>query len=252
MLMCGQCRGTEIILVVSANGIILAADSKIVSPEKPPRTACKITQLDAENFFWADAGLDSHPATGFSVANFFPKHARKNNTAQTLDEIGVKILAPLQKELPLLQAEAPQFYSEVIKNGYILSLFAVRTNGEKIVGYVKDFRVEKGLVISLPAHSCTPAKGGNLCILLTKSPETIAIANTPNLFSGDGILGIDKIMNTAIKADPEYVGPPISILFLTTNGGTWLRQGLCPNIASGTKTEERKAERKIQKSAPKW
>jgi hypothetical protein len=50
-------------------------------------------------------------------------------------------------------------------------------------------------------------------------------------FSNEVTSVIKDVLADQIELEPEFVGPPISILSIGQHGATWIQKGLCGNKA---------------------
>jgi hypothetical protein len=240
VLVCGRSLGTELVMVVEKNRIILAADSLVTDdPEHQSMRRCKIRQSGNDNYFYAVSGISSDHEIGFDSDSLFAKRRKNLHGAASLDAIGATFLSHLQEELEVIRKEAPNRYNDFVGQGHMESLFVVDTFGNTKEGYVKDFNISNGRVVATPAKSCinTVGPGVKRC---TMSSEK-SLAKNPVVGPGDAVQGIHKIMDAAMKARPNDVGPPISILDIEPRGQPqWLEPGLCGEIREP-----------IRKTAPK-
>lgn len=231
LLMARSALGTEIILVVTPDWAVLAADSLVTSNGVAPHRECKISRT--RQLFWSDAGLDQDRDTGFDIRQFFENEVKPGRgTAEILDAVGSDSVGPLKRELPALKRNAPDFYARVMQNGFILSLFAVSVRGGKVEAYQKDLRVKGDRVVPEKAGTCRPAQqSSHVCLMTTKIPEVEAYAKVhPEIWSGSVVELVDQLMKTGQKAQPEYIGAPFNILAVKRTQAYWLRQDGCGSV----------------------
>jgi hypothetical protein len=227
---CGRSSATELVMVVENNRIVLAADSLVTDdPEHQSMRRCKIRQSGFDNYFYAVSGISSDHEIGFDSDSLFAKRRKNLHGAASLDAIGLSFLPHLQKELEVIRKEAPNRYNDFVKQGHMESLFVVDIFGNAKEGYVKDFNISNGRVIASPARSCINNVGPGVkrC---TMSSENSRVKN-PVSGSGDIVQSIHQIMDAAMSARPNEVGPPISILDIGPRGRPqWVETGLCGDI----------------------
>jgi len=234
LLGCEIAHGTQIITVVTRDRVVLAADSLSTRSENSSFTNCKIHHT--AQFYWADAGLDSDTTTGYSVERLFQQGIAED-APRTLDRVGSLVIPALEKELPILKKQRPDFYEGVMKGGAILDLTAVRLSDNGIEAYEKAFYFvrtqelgRKHITGDRPT-TCSLAPGQQACMLVTNQPQIVAyVGSHPDIWNGDIIGAIDRLMQVAQHANPQNIGPPISILAITRQGPRWLRQNNCPDI----------------------
>jgi hypothetical protein len=223
--------GTEIIVIKTNGWIVLAADSLHVRPGSQNFNMCKIHER--VDLFWAASGVESDEATGFRIEAFFEAVDGRMSVPKILDAISPKIVVPLRRELPILKEQAPERYAKLLHGGAVLSLFAVRMRGSQIEAYVKDFAVVNGRIVPHPVTTCQPTGSGpqKKCILAPQIPEVKQYIETqPDVWQGDVTHVVDVLMDVGQKADPDYIGPPFSILAITSDRPRWLRKNDCPEI----------------------
>jgi hypothetical protein len=226
----GRSSGTELVMVVEKNRIVLAADSLVTDdPEHQSMRRCKIRQSGSDNYFYAVSGISSDHEIGFDSDSLFAKRRKNIHGAASLDAIGATFLPHLQKELEVIRKEAPNRYNEFVQQGHMEALFVVDTFGNAKEGYVKDFNISNGRVVATPARSCI-VQGDSKVRRCTISSENSRMKN-PVSEAGDIVQSIHKIMDAAMSARPNEVGPPISILDIGPHRQPrWLEPGLCGEI----------------------
>lgn len=223
------CMATEVIVIVLKDGILFAADSLELSRGGSVEgSVCKIRQTGA--VWWAVAGIAKDTDTSFYPATFFTAAINDRlNTRQILNRVSLKIKAPLQKEIPVIKKQFPDYY----KRGSGMTLFAARMRGTLVDGSMKDLNIVGDKIV--PGTTKTyfstrqkPTVGG---MFYVKIPEIDRYIEThPELHVIGPLDIIDRLMGVAITAHPDLVAPPVSILRITKDGPQWLRQNNCPNI----------------------
>lgn len=222
---------TDAVLVILGDDrIVLASDGQQIHTGEAESRECNIRQ--AGNFFWAATGVYQDRATGFNVERFF--NDRKSPTAraaQVLDDVGARILLPLQVELLSLEKNSPDLFSKIVREGAILSLFAVSSDGVSVEASAKEFLVVNKAIIPTASHTCLPASGQPACMLLTRNSEIEQYAEKHLSFFPDDAVGfVDRLMKIGQDSDPHYIGPPVNILSVTNSGAKWLRQNDCKPV----------------------
>ncbi len=234
-VLCGRSWGTELVMVVEKNRVVLAADSLVTDdPEHQSMRRCKIRQSGTDTYFYAISGVTSDRQIGFDANDLFAKRRKDLHGAESLNAIGASFLPQLQKHVDLLKKQAPNRYDSIVQSGPLESLFVIDAFGNAKQGYIKDFNIVNGRVISTPARSCSNNADQRLrrCIMNSNDKSLApALMKNPVQKSDDVVTGIDKIMNAATNSRPNDVGPPISILAIESNGEPeWLQPGLCHDI----------------------
>jgi hypothetical protein len=232
---CGQSWGTELVMVVEKNRVVLAADSLVTDdPEHQSMRRCKIHQSGNATYFYAISGVTFDRQIGFDANDLFAKRRKDLHGAESLNAIGASFLPQLQKHLDLLKKQAPNRYNSIIQSGSLESLFAIDAFRNAKEGYVKDFNIVNGRVVSVPARTClnNPVQRLKRCTMKSNEKGLAPVLmKNPVQDSDDIVLSIHKIMDAATSSRSNDVGPPISILAIESNGQPqWLEPGLCTNI----------------------
>jgi hypothetical protein len=78
-----------------------------------------------------------------------------------------------------------------------------------------------------------------VCLKVTNTPQVREYADThPDIWNGDVVSLVDRLMKAGQEADPQNIGPPFSILLITKKGSNWLRQNDCKAIETPSKKSE--------------
>jgi hypothetical protein len=243
-LACGQGSATELVMIIEKTRVILAADSLVTDdPLHQSMRRCKIRQSGTDNYFYAVSGVTFDRETAFDADRLFAGRRRNFHGAQSLDAIGAAFLPVLQKELSLIQKETPSRYDEVIRGGNMESLFVVQIIGHQAVGYAKDFKIVNGRVVPSPARNCLGTHVlviGERCTSMSSMKTLMPfLAKNPIQKDDDTVTRVGKIMDAAVGANPNEVGPPVSILDIEPSGSQWLEKGLCEDIRKPTTVPKR-------------
>jgi hypothetical protein len=225
-----QVLGTELIAIVTDDQVALAADSRVVEMGSGRRsTGCKLHQT--ESLFWAAAGIVDDQEQNYRLADFINTYIANMDARAALDALERDLMGPLQRELRALRRNHPAIYVAVMKGGFILTLFAVKVRGSGVEAFSKDFRVVNDTIEAEPATTCASGAERRRCVLATGS-DAIRKYSTehPEIWNADVVHTIDALMDSASEADPEYIGPPYSILAVAPQRTEWLRQNNCPDL----------------------
>jgi hypothetical protein len=238
-LSCHVSSATEVVVIISNGRVLLAADSVATHYHhgKPTTIVCKISQNGT--IFWTGAGLYDLDNANFHLGTIVRRIARNKtlNARELLDAVGNESLPILQKAIPVIKRELPEFYAKLKPHGHILTLFAVQGGADMAVrAYAKDFPVLDDVVSSNPARQCS---GPSECILYAAPPGMDAYMESHHreVWEQDAVASIDNLMKVGHNLDPSEIGPPISILQIAPNDIRWLRQNNCPDIARVSKEE---------------
>jgi hypothetical protein len=220
---CPSSRATQEIMLISANRVLIGADS-LWTGNSGPTLGCKINQ--AGRFFWAASGLAFHDT--FSIDRFIVESAEKSgNTSQMLNDAGTRLLPALQKQVRWLKRDQPLAYQRFVLAGAILEVFAARDTGVGIEGYTKTFSLANDVITTAPARTCDMP-----CGFHTPNAEMRQyITKHPQMWKGgDQVSAINLLLGLAIGGDPLYSAKPISILQVAPDDIRWLQQNNCPDI----------------------
>ena len=236
--------GTEVVLIASKSGVILGADSlRLHGTGAPPTLACKIHQT--KNVFWSAAGTTGDTNSGFDIANFFKSGIQPDQSVEkNLADIGKSLIKPLEREMPLVKIENPEYYANSTKGDKIvLSLYATQTNGSAIASSEEDFKFENGRITPIPEKPCDALTG--VCLYYTKSPAVTQLLDTlqkeslnaPQPIGVDPIAFMNRLMEAGHSSEPGRIGPPYSILEITPQSANWIKQNDCEDIDQSITTQ---------------
>lgn len=227
--MAGHAEATEIIAFILNGRIVLATDSLVYTPGAPSSTKCKIRQTGS--IFWAVAGLSktAGSATSFDVDAFLQEgNGWKGSIPDLLDSVGMKLAGPLEALLPIMRERSPDEYRRLVKESNILRIFAARNTPSGGELYLKELKVVGARVVPQQPKTCTAPCGlGNYPDPVRRYTETgIDVGNDVSQIVGV----IDRMMQLGQESEPLRIGPPFTILSISKEGATWLRQNNCPSV----------------------
>jgi hypothetical protein len=137
------------------------------------------------------------------------------NGAESINQVGASFVAPLQRELSVLQKEDPAQFAKFILAGNIDSLFVINGHRKTMKGYIVDLDIsEEGRVIAHSVAVCP--NGAERCTMVSSKVGLVSFFRTkPNLPTSNEeeiTTTVHRIMGAAMSARPNEVGPPIDIL----------------------------------------
>lgn len=222
--------GTQIIVVVSHEWVVIAADSRVMNPGAPFTKKCKIRQTG--KLFWASTGVDGDDDTGYTIDAFFTRNVGQMRASAALDFISPKLIERLQREVPIVESQASAVY-ETMEKGVFLALFAVDVHNNQVEAFAKLFTISEGRIVAQPTASCK-LEGAMPCFILSPNPAVQKlVATRPDIWNPGSVKGAVKAVNRlmeAAQASDVNVGPPISILVVMPTGARWEQQNDCADI----------------------
>jgi hypothetical protein len=226
---------TTIVVVRTANFILIAADSKATwRGGTGPSTVCKIYR--SGDLYFAIGGLEHDGARGFYVkdlvADGFKSVSRfEARVTAAQQEISPRFLVRMNR----LRAEDPNsFKFEMTDPGPQLSVaFAQMENGVPLFA-VRGFEYfdAPSPRVEISGSDCpgTDCPGGVTHIeYMGKQNAIKAYYASHDVWKMDPVVLARKLVELEIQDEPSSVGPPIAILRLDSSGATWISNGCgCP------------------------
>lgn len=217
--------GTEIVVIVKRDRVILASDSVQSGSDGSHNLACKIHQNG--HYFWAAGGNVKDTGTGFNIEKFFTSKNANMGVREALDSLDTSLTPVLQGRIPRLKQTDDEFYRKMVREGIALSIFAVGSSGPEVVGLSKDFLFIKGRVVPIPAKTCSPIQ----CLITVNGNDVAEYITANQYLWGKGISDlVEALMTHARTVDPQGIGPPYAILEVDTNGAYWINRTSCAEV----------------------
>lgn len=230
--------GTSIIAVRTPDVAYIGADSRILQGPTRQFTGCKIEQI--RGMFVTHAGIFSDPSTGWDLREDSKASVEKGGTIREIaDRFAARTQRALTTAVTRLKVVDPAYFRRYCEGKHSPAvLFAGLENGIPVIAAHSFFiETRKGQVVVTPdpAVDCPgdcPTGMTDLPLGNHDASDKIYAA-TPHFWRVNGFIpGIDKLITSEIAANPDEVGPPISILRIDKSGAHWEEghQGLCPDI----------------------
>ena len=122
----------------------------------------------------------------------------------------------------------PVTYDGMSKSGVIFEatfVQMVRGIGEAIT---KGYYIRDGLIVD-DTNAMAPGEAAGLSSGKQGAIQRF-IKENPNWYAELGAIGaVIRFIDLEIIEEPDRVGPPITILKITTNGSEWIQKGICPD-----------------------
>jgi hypothetical protein len=212
-----SCSATAVAIIARPGLVVMAADSKMVTQERsgaestaPP--SCKMGI--STNFAWAWSGTETKT---FDVRDFIRRADMAPGTVKQQADQFVDSARPLLKK--------------ILWNREGLTVAFVAFRQGKLEISVKSFSKNAKDGFTMPPeeqYDCAPCE--NIPPLEFGSSEAVKEwSKNPESFDLSNPLHMAKqFIEREIENDLRYVGPPISVLFLTPQGRPqWVDNGLC-------------------------
>jgi hypothetical protein len=227
-------EGTEVVILGTSKIMYLATDSVAVDmPRGNPFLTCKIKR--SETFFWAHKGFTGKPQSRFDPDKTVVQSIKFGGSFNKVARAYRKAMMPiLQRELPNLRSTAPTLYDSFVRDHTpILQLYIVKSDIRGIEAGIVKFSVIGGTLI----HQFVKCSASNpICLLTSAEPAMQRYIREHNRAIADKPIDtIKHMMEIARSANPDYIGPPYSILEIGPFGGRWVQQGKCEDIPTRKK-----------------
>lgn len=222
---------TSIVLIRSPHGVILGADSKETwHGEEGEGAGCKIHQVDHAVFF-AHGGFTYDRARQFSLDELVERAERLGSTFDTVvQEAETSVASALSTELESLSSQDPDALKYFLGLQAVSSLFFVAAENGMTRTAIRQFTPDSTPPfritvrrIDCPGRDCPKGTGAwwmgkvRLSDLRNKHMNAEEAA--------------EAYLNQEVKEEPDKVGPPITILRVTDDGASWVRNGgICPEV----------------------
>ncbi len=234
LLHASSARATTIVVARTASEIVIGADSKVTDAygNDLNKRACKIRQIG--DLFIAIEGLEIDRQTGFSVPEISNKALASKTSAATTDKVSVLmgyLVSGLLTELSHLKTHEPQTYFKKIEGGqlFLRIVLAGFENGRPLL-FVRSFRAlqynpgQIGVAV-IPDDCLDDCKGAVATRFLGESDAIEGLPDeTPDFWKAGLSDGVRRLVETEIAARSEYVGPPIDIVRISSNGAQWIQK----------------------------
>lgn len=221
---------TSVVALWTPGEIVVGADSKTITGRGAGRSTCKIAQLE-DSFFFAAAGLNTEPKTGFELGRIVRQAFEQPGTMrEKVDDFESLVDAPLTAALQRLKREEPAFYEHYLENkGQVLQVvfFGLEDGSPEL--FLRTFEVELvsgNVTVVMERNECTASTCPNTMVfLLGYSGAASAFVASHRDFWRNGLApAAEQLVNLEIAEVPQFVGPPVDILRVNRQGASWVKR----------------------------
>jgi len=221
-----SCYGATILVMRTDDGILVAADSKVIRQGSNPPPRCKIHQYG--KVFVAVASAGKNESTALEMERIAGTAAATKGPLQSKVEAFANVARKsLLADVESQKKSNPANFQQAYLGKRILDVTFASVEGPKPEAVVETFFVDgAGVLHDLPS----PLAGHRL--LVTGRTSTIKSYTDRNTGWYEQLgpeTAIKKFVELEILAEKDAVGPPISILKLDS-GAHWIAAGACPAI----------------------
>ena len=222
-----SCYGTTIIVMRTADGILVAADSKVVGrgSKSPPR--CKIHQYG--NVFVSIAGISKREGVGLDTERVVSTAvATKGPLLSKVEAFRVAASKYLFADVENVKKSSPALFERDYRGKRILDVTFASVNGDMPEAVIQTFFVDGAGTL----HDLRSPLGDHRVLVtgMTNAIKSYTDQNSDWYSQLDPDVAIKKLMELEIASNKDAVGPPVSILEMTKVGARWVEQGACPAI----------------------
>lgn len=227
-------RATTIVVVRTANEIVIGADSKVTDTygNAVDKQACKIIQVG--NLAVALEGFEIDRLTGFSVPEIVKNALQLKPTATASEKVSIMtgfLVSRLFAELVEVQRREPDSYGQKFAGGraFLKIIVAGFEKGQPLV-FVRSFRAvqfdSQNIGVSVSPDDCLNDCRGEIVTRFLGETEAIdgLPEETPGFWQHGLVNGVRRLVETEIAARSEYDGPPIDILRLDKKSAQWIQR----------------------------
>ena len=232
-------QATTIVVARAANEIVMGADSKVTDTygKELNSQVCKIQQVG--NLFIAVEGLLKDKATGFNVPGIIVRSLELKPDATAAEKVNILtgfLTSELFVELNRVRRNSPEEFHTKLEGQTFLRIVVAGFENNRPLVFVRQFRMAylaQGIGVMVFPDDCLDECRGE--IVTRFLGETAAIDGVPEdtpAFWHDGLVsGVRRLLETEIEARSEYVGPPIDLLQITSQGARWIqKKPECPDV----------------------
>jgi hypothetical protein len=222
-----SCYGTTVIVMRTSDGVLVAADAKVIRPgsTSPPR--CKIHQYG--KVFVAIAGISKSEGVGFDTERVVRTAlATPGPLLSKMESFRTAASKYLLADVEYEKKSNPPLYERDYKGRRILDVTFASMNGDMPEAVVQTFFVDGAGTL----HDLRSALADHLVLAtgMTNAIKSYTDQNSEWYSQLGPDVAIKKLMELEIASNKDAVGPPLSILEMNRGGARWVEQGVCPAI----------------------
>ena len=222
-----SCDGATIILMRTTDGILLAADGKVVRQGSNPPPQCKIHQYG--KVFVAIAGISKSENVGLDTERIVRTAvAAKGPLLSKMDSFTVAARKYLLAEIEYQKKTNLAAFERAYLGKRVLDVTFASIEGPKPEAVVETFFLDGAGTL----HDLRSPLADHR-VLVTGMSSAIKSYTDQNSGWYDQLgaeTAIRNFMSLEIARESTEVGPPVSILKLDADGASWIEAGACPAI----------------------
>lgn len=221
---------TSVVALWTPDEIVVGADSKTITRRGAGPASCKIAQLD-DSFFFAAAGLNTDPQSGFELARFVRKAFQQSGTVrEKVDDFESLVDRPLTAALVRLKKEEPAFYEHYLENkGQVLQVvfFGLEDGSPEL--FLRTFEVELisgNVTVVMERNECTASTCPDATAFLLGYSGAAAgfAADHPGFWKKGLAPAVEQLVDLEVAEVPQFVGPPVDVLRVNRGGAAWVKR----------------------------
>jgi len=217
--------GTTIVIRKAPSQIVVGADSMTRESGNGAVSfsECKIRQVGDD--FLAMGGNIREKVTGFDAFKIATQAMRDSD--KPIDKVkGFErnILTPLTEVIRMVRSKNPEYFENRLRDKIVLFVAFFGIEQQSLYLYVRSYKATayNSIDVKVEPEGSTDCLTG--CNTILALGETDAITDYLNT-NPKPVLSVElvrKLVQVEIEQTPEYVGPPIDIVRLDTNGANWV------------------------------
>lgn len=223
------CRArTSVVVVRTSTEIIVAADSLVTNPSRPPEQACKITLLGRKRAF-ASAQLATYRVADFDAAELAVTATTPERTVRQVELAFRTLVKPKLIKSLTLREHAPAIFTRYA-TVVLETLFAGIDNGTPtlVVTFYLPVVSESGVIsLKTEIRACSGACGSPIFMTFLGEFDEINSKYRPVVEAKTPVEAAHDLVQLEIDQSSETVGPPIGVLRLSNKGHDWPYPGVC-------------------------
>lgn len=217
---------TTVVVLYTSEGVVVAADSRTSKWGLPPfGTDCKVRV--SSGMVASGSGIGQESGTGFNLGaelQYAVGHARSPGLAADLAQ--QRITPKLLRISDLLMRQDEQQYFAHLAFGR-LTFFVAGMSSPGILVAARSLPESRGRSAQAQDIRVPAGQIGRLLLGETKAIQQY-IDQTPNwIDQGDMVTKAVRFVEIEAKAEPNWVGEPVTVLYIDKGGVHWLNRGAC-------------------------
>jgi len=221
-----SCYGTTVVVMRTTDGILVAADAKVVDKRSNLPPQCKIRQYG--KVFVAIAGITKSEAVGFDAEHVVRIAAvTPGPLLSKVEAFRISARKYLLEDVEYEKRSSRSSYIRDYLGKRILDVTFATMNGPNAEAVVQTFFVDGAGVL----HDQQSPLGGHLVLVtgLTSAIKSYTEQNSDWYKRLGPDVAIKKFMELELASKKNAAGP-VSIIKMGVGGARWVEQGACPAI----------------------